>query len=59
VNGFLAPPRDSKAFQERVEELVLDNQLRSRMSSAARAGAEHFEWNRILSQIVTYYGEIE
>jgi hypothetical protein len=29
------------------------------MSSAARAGAEHFEWNRILSQIVTYYGEIE
>jgi phosphatidylinositol alpha 1,6-mannosyltransferase len=59
VNGLLAPPRNSKAFEERVEQLIVDHELRSRMGANARASAEAFEWNRILSQIVTYYGELE
>jgi phosphatidylinositol alpha 1,6-mannosyltransferase len=59
VNGFLAPPRNSKAFEEKVERLIVNDELRWRMSAQARAGAERFEWNRILSQIVTYYGELE
>ena len=59
VNGFLASPRDSKAFERKVEQLIVDDELRSRMSARARSGAEQFEWNRVLSQIVTYYGAIE
>jgi glycosyltransferase involved in cell wall biosynthesis len=59
VNGFLAPPRNSKAFEENVSNLVLDGGLRQRMSAAARASAEPYEWTHVLSQIVSYYGELE
>ena len=59
VNGFLAPPRDSNSFLERVEQLVTDHDLRRKMSVAARASAEPFEWTRILSQIPAYYQELE
>ena len=59
VNGFLAPPRDSSAFLERVEKLLIDQSLRERMSAAACASAEPFEWSRILSQIAAYYEGLE
>ena len=59
VNGFLAPSRNTNAFEARVEQLILDRNLRARMGSAARAGAEEYEWQRVLSQIAEYYGELE
>jgi glycosyltransferase involved in cell wall biosynthesis len=59
VNGFLAPPRNSKAFEEKVAKLILDAELRQRMSAAARASAEPYEWTHVLSRIVSYYGELE
>ena len=59
VNGFLATPRNSDAFAEKLERLVMDAALRSRMSTAARASAERYEWKRVLSQIVEYYGELQ
>jgi phosphatidylinositol alpha 1,6-mannosyltransferase len=59
ANGFLCPPGDSAAFESRVEELILDEELRRRMSAAARASAEPYEWERILSQIAGYYEELE
>ena len=59
VNGFLATPRKSDAFGEKLERLVMDAALRSRMSTAARASAERYEWKRVLSQIVEYYGELQ
>ena len=59
LNGFLVRARDSQAFTERVEQLVRDDELRARMSHAARASAEPYEWKQILSQIVSYYGELE
>ena len=59
VNGFLAAARDSAAFLERVEKLVINQELRVKMGAAARASAEPFEWSRILGQIATYYEEIE
>lgn len=59
ANGFLVTARDSKVFEERVERLIRDAELRRKMSAAARASAEPFEWSRILSQIVTYYEELE
>jgi phosphatidylinositol alpha 1,6-mannosyltransferase len=59
LNGFLAPARNSREFEARVEKLALDGSLRARMGAAARASAEPYEWDRVLSQIVTYYGELQ
>lgn len=59
VNGFLSPARDPGGFARAVEQLLADGALRARMSSAARASAEPYEWDRVLSQIVAYYEELE
>lgn len=58
VTGFLAPPRDSAAFLDRVTALATDADLRTRMGIAARKAAEKYEWSRILGQIASYYEEI-
>jgi glycosyltransferase involved in cell wall biosynthesis len=58
VTGFLAPPRDSAAFLERVERLVADVDLRRQMGAAARRAAEGYEWSRVLGQIASYYEEL-
>ena len=59
VTGFLAPPRDSAVFLERVERLVLDDVLRAQMGAAARRAAEQYEWSRVLAQLAGYYEELE
>lgn len=58
VTGFLAPPRDSSAFLDRVTRLVTDAGLRSRMGTAARSAAESYDWDRVLAQIESYYEEL-
>lgn len=58
VNGFLAEPRNPAAFLERVEQLVNDSDLRSRMGTAARKSAESYDWSAVLDQIAGYYEEI-
>ena len=58
VNGFLAIPRDSISFLERVERLVVDPVLRERMGQEARKRAEAYDWSRILAQMVSYYEEV-
>jgi glycosyltransferase involved in cell wall biosynthesis len=58
VTGFLAPPRDSSAFLDRVTRLVTDADLRSRMGAAARNAAESYDWDRVLAQIESYYEEL-
>jgi glycosyltransferase involved in cell wall biosynthesis len=59
INGYLARPRDSMEFTERVERLVADSELRRKMGEAARRTAEPYEWNRVLGQIVSYYSELK
>ena len=58
VTGFLAPPRTSAVFQDRVEQLIANPDLRACMGAAARASAERYEWSRILAQLAGYYEEI-
>jgi glycosyltransferase involved in cell wall biosynthesis len=58
VTGFLAEPRNAGAFREKVELLIHDATLRSRMSNAARAAAERYDWNHVLGTIKSYYGEL-
>lgn len=59
ANGFLATPRNADQFLEKVEILLRDDELRLRMGREARARAEHYDWSRVLAQIVSYYGEID
>ncbi|MEO8577175.1 MAG: glycosyltransferase family 1 protein [Gemmatimonadales bacterium] len=59
VTGFLAPPRDSAAFLDRVQKLISDDALRARMSSAARRAAEHYEWSEVLGKLAGYYEELD
>lgn len=58
ANGFLATPRDPASFLEKVELLIRDPELRTRMGNEARSRAEEYDWSRVLAQIVSYYGEI-
>ena len=59
LTGFLAPPRDSSVFLDRVERLISEQALRTRMSSAARQSAERYEWSQVLGQLAGYYEELE
>ena len=59
ANGFLATPRDSADFLDKVEHLLHDAELRSRMGTVARSRAQQYDWSRVLAQIVSYYGEID
>jgi phosphatidylinositol alpha 1,6-mannosyltransferase len=59
VNGFLAPPRNSAVFLNRVEQLIVDGELRRRLGNAARESAESYDWSTVLNQIVGYYEEID
>lgn len=59
MNGFLAQPRDSASFFKHVERLILNAELRLEIGRRARAGAEAYDWNYVLSQMVSYYERIE
>jgi phosphatidylinositol alpha 1,6-mannosyltransferase len=59
VTGFLAPPRNSAAFLDRVDSLIQNEELRARMGAASRVAAERYEWSRVLGQIESYYEEID
>jgi glycosyltransferase involved in cell wall biosynthesis len=58
VTGFLAPPRDSHAFAEKVERLITHDVLRHQMGRAARQAAERYEWTRVLEQMKLFYEEL-
>jgi phosphatidylinositol alpha 1,6-mannosyltransferase len=59
VTGFLAPPRNSAVFLDRVDSLIQNAELRARMGTASRVAAERYEWSRVLGQIESYYEEVE
>jgi glycosyltransferase involved in cell wall biosynthesis len=57
VNGFLAPPRDTKAFAERVIQIVDDHSLREEMGQAARQKAIAYSWENVNGQLLENYRE--
>ncbi len=59
VDGFLEPVGDVAAHSRRVVELLLDQPLRERLSSAARAAAEsRFATERIIPMYEDYYRSV-
>ena len=59
ANVFLATPRNAAEFLDKIQQLLNDTELRSRMGTEARSRAEQSDWSRVLAQIVSYYGEID
>jgi glycosyltransferase involved in cell wall biosynthesis len=56
IEGYLVPSRDVDALARRMETLGLDPALRARMSVAARARAEAFDWPRYHAAVRTELG---
>src|SRR5262249_29718542 len=55
-NGFLVPPRDSRALADALGALIADSGLRARMGQASRQMAlERFDETAILDQHETLY----
>lgn len=50
VNGLLIPPADEKALAHAIKKLLLDKDLRTRLSEAARKRAEDFKVEKIIKQ---------
>lgn len=57
VNGFLAPPRDTSAFSEKVERLVRDDELREKMGRTARQKALAYAWDKVNASLLDSYRE--
>ncbi len=59
VTGFIVPPGDASAFATRIEQLLVDDELRRRMSAeAARAARERFDLNCQASRYLEWYKAI-
>jgi len=56
--GFLVPERDPEALADKME-LLLDNDcLRSRLGHRAEKIAEAYDWQQVAEQVETVYGEL-
>ncbi len=56
--GYLASPRDSRAFYDRVRALVLDETLRGKLGINASRRAREYSWQVVLSRMTRYYDQI-
>jgi L-malate glycosyltransferase len=58
VSGYLAPVGDIEAMAEAAIPLLTDRDTWKRFSEAARAGAERFSAEHVVSQYESYYEEV-
>ena len=57
VNGYLAPPRDTKEFAACVNKIAHDDELREQMGKAARQKALVYSWENVNSKLLENYKE--
>ena len=57
INGFLAPPRDTQAFADRVSQIVNDHSLWEEMGRAAREKAIAYSWENVNNKLLDNYRE--
>jgi len=55
VDGLLAPRDDEAGFADRIVQLLLDAQLRARLSAAARRSIERFSIPRHIEALLAVY----
>lgn len=53
--GFLVPPRDSRALADALTVLLRNPGLRERMGERGRADVEEYDWKRVAARVVEYY----
>jgi glycosyltransferase involved in cell wall biosynthesis len=54
-SGFLEELGDVRAFAHRMQQVLLDPELRSRLSRGARLDAERYRWPSVADDILTVY----
>lgn len=57
-NGFRAPVERSEKFFTFIEELVVDPELRSKMSKASLEKSKKYSWDKINGKLLGYYREV-
>ena len=59
VNGFLVPPKNSKALVEAIGKLILDENLRKQMGKMSRKKVlEEFSLNIVFEQTLNAYKKL-
>jgi len=53
VDGYIVPVRDPAALADRIQQLLIDRQLRSRMSADARERARQFSWQHYARNLLS------
>ncbi len=56
--GVLCQPGDAEDFTDAAQRLILDTELRTRMSRASHARAQKFTWDAVLSRMNRYYDDV-
>jgi glycosyltransferase involved in cell wall biosynthesis len=58
-DGFIVPASDPHALAQRIEQVVGDRALRSRMSASARARAKEFTWDQYEKRLVAVLENVQ
>ncbi|MDR2790519.1 MAG: glycosyltransferase, partial [Campylobacteraceae bacterium] len=59
INGFLAPIKDSEKLADKIEILIKDEKLRSKMGANGRKKAlKEFELKKVVKQYLELYEKI-
>jgi len=57
-NCLLVPPDDPRALAEVIQRAIASPELRAKIGAGARALAQHFTWDKIVSQHIELYQRI-
>jgi phosphatidylinositol alpha 1,6-mannosyltransferase len=57
-NGYLAPVHESDRFYSYIETLVLDPELRKKMSDSSVEKAKEYSWENINGMLLSYYEQV-
>lgn len=57
INGYLAPPRDTKEFARCVRKIAGDEALRNKMGKTARQKALAYSWENVNGELLESYRE--
>jgi glycosyltransferase involved in cell wall biosynthesis len=57
-NCLLVPPDDPRALAEAIQRAMASPELRAKIGAGARALAQHFTWDKIVSQHIELYQRI-
>ncbi len=58
TTGFLAEPRNEKEFLEYTLQLATSPELRIRMGEAGLERATRYEWDVVMTKLISYYQEV-